>query len=639
MMKFFRKYNKQLLAFFMALLMIVFIAGSALEGLLRPDPNFEIGKSKLGSITAKDQRRATEETELLARMGQDWQRPLFSENEPLTPSDWILLSREAERMGVVPDKAVIETSPSFASQFQAIRTVAHHMKVKPDEVIAALARLQSIRQTALTMANAATPSEAEIIAAGRDSLERVKVRAVVLPAEAFVDSNATFTDAQIKEQFEKYRERERGQGLEFGYYRQPAIKVQYIKIDRDAIAGQIKIANEERRAKAYYEQHREKDPIFRRKSEDMRVYDVEIGPPAPTPTLYVDWEQAAETAKTELRKEMASENVQRIVDWLIPTMTEAWMGLTPAETGYKTAPTDVAQADYYAKLVERMPPGLRFPDTVTIHTTEFFTQADATKVPELGPLSVRSGQSLMARSFGSVVFNNEKIVEKIPDNERSNSSDYLALHQTGTIPLSDGKSGNVYVFRVVDFRPGGPAESVDQVREEVIADLRLMQGFEKAKVRAESLRSCCLANDPLKDAYEADPELAAFRESGEGTKTGYFEPAPFSRIGQAPAWKGRPADGAFVGGGLGKLSNKAIDSIFAMGQGGDKFAVLELPERGAVMTVEWVENVAAQEEEFASQRNIIVSQLSDSRFRDFVNDWFDPEKIRARNGFDLIRQR
>ncbi len=93
MMKFFRRYNKHLLAFFLALLMIVFIGGSALEGLLKPDPNVEIAKSNLGSITQQDQRVANDETRLLEMMGQDWQRPLFSDNDPITTADWVLLSR------------------------------------------------------------------------------------------------------------------------------------------------------------------------------------------------------------------------------------------------------------------------------------------------------------------------------------------------------------------------------------------------------------------------------------------------------------------------------------------------------------------------------------------------------------------
>ena len=210
MMKFFRKYNKQLLAFFMVLLMIVFIGGSALQGLLAPDLNVEIAKSNLGSITQQDQREASDETRILESMGQDWQRPLFGDTDPITPVDWILLSREAEKLGVSVDEAAIETSPNFEPAMDQVRRVAHAMRIKPSTVIAAMAKLQTIRQAAMSIAAASAPSEAEIISAARNSMERVKIRAVLLPAEAFVDQKATFSEAQIKEQFDKCRDRERG---------------------------------------------------------------------------------------------------------------------------------------------------------------------------------------------------------------------------------------------------------------------------------------------------------------------------------------------------------------------------------------------------------------------------------------------
>ena len=634
MMRFFRKYNKQLLAFFMALLIIVWIGGSALQGLLKPDLNVEIAKSNLGSITQHDQRAANDETHILESMGQNWQRPLFSDTDPIQPVDWILLSREADKLGVSVDEASIQTNSSFEPMMDRVRIVAHNLRVKPSMVISAMAKLQAIRQAAISIATASMPSEADVIRAARNSMERVKIRAVLLPAEAFVDQNASFSEAQIKEHFNKYRDKERGPGLQFGYFRKPGIKVQYIKVDRDAIAAKVGVPNEERKAKAYYEEHREKDPAFRRKPEEM------VAPPdGPQPPVYVEWEQAREIAIAKLRKDYADENVQRIVDWLMTMMSEPWIGITPSDSGYKAAPAEVADLDYYNKLIKRLPPPLQFENTVTVHTTDFFMQQDAAKVPELGPLSVRSGQGLVAKAFGTIAFNNEAIVTSIPKREKINVADYLARYQTAPSPLADPHNGNVYIFRVIESQPGGPSESVDQVRDQVIADLRLQKGFEAAKARAQSLRSCCQASEPLKDAYEADSELAAFRATGEGSKTGYFEPPPFSRIGQTPAWKERPADGVFVGGGLGKLPNEAIDAIFAITSATDKLAELELPDRAAVMTVEWVETIPPQEEEFATTRKSLVTQLTDSRWREFVNDWFDPEKIRARTEFSLIRNR
>ncbi len=50
MMKFFRKYNKVLLAVFMALLMIVFVGGSALQSLLAPQRDPVLAESALGPV-------------------------------------------------------------------------------------------------------------------------------------------------------------------------------------------------------------------------------------------------------------------------------------------------------------------------------------------------------------------------------------------------------------------------------------------------------------------------------------------------------------------------------------------------------------------------------------------------------------
>lgn len=628
MMKFFRRYNKQLLAFFMALLMIVFIGGSALQGMLRPDPNFDIAKSSLGSISQKDQRIATSETQILESIGQNWQHPLFGDT-PITTMDWILLSREAEKMGISIDEKAIETSPSFPAN--EINSVARRLRMKPSMIVNAMAKLQAIRQAAVSIATAATPSEAEVISAARNSMERAKIRAVLLPAEAFVDKNASFSDAEIKAQFDKYKDREPGQGLQFGYYQKPGIKVQYIKVDRDIVASNVRIPNEERKAKAYYEENKAKDAAFRRKPEELTA-----PPEGPQPTPYVDWEQAKDAAVAKLRKDTADKDVQQIVDWLLSTMNDSWIGATVSESGYKQPPAEVTSLEYYEKMIKRLPGPLQFGNAVTVHSTDFFTQQDATKVPEIGSLSVRSGSSLIARSFGSVAFENEAIIPSIPKNEKVNASEYIAKFQTSPLALTDSRTGNAYLFRVIDAKPGGPSESVDQVRERIIADLRLQKGFEAAKARAHSLGTC---TEPLKDAYEADPDLAAFRQSAEGPKTGFFEPPAFSRIGQTPAYRQRPADGIFAGGGLGKLPNETVDAIFAMAHGADKIAVFELPERAATLVVELVEIVPPQEEEFAGSRKELSTRLADNRWRELVNDWFDPEKIRARNGFELIRSR
>ncbi len=640
MMKFFRKYNKQLLAFFMAALMVVFIGGSALQGLLTPQSNPEIARSKYGSIMLVDQQRAADETRILESIGQNWQRPLFGSAKALEKVDWILLSREAGKMGVTVDEAAVQTSPGFESRFSQIQLVAHQLRIKPNVIIAAIAKLQSIQQAAVAVAGSSIPGEAEVIRAARDALEKVSIRAVLLPAEAFVDNTNEFTSEEMTAQFEAFREREKGPGINFGYYQEPRIKLQYLKIDRDAIAKNIGIPNLERKARTFYEQHRATDLSFRRDSAELAATDpaeegLIVGPPAPKPTLWKDWEDAKETAVDKLREQFADEFVQRIVDWVIPITAEAWIDAAKGESRYRKAPTEVASLDYYDRLLERLPQSLKYPETVAVHVSDFFTREKAPSVPGIGATIVRGGQGLIARNLGELAFRNEAIVPKIPQDEGAGASEYLALYQTCSHPLSDFRNGDVYLFRVVEAKPGAAAESVDQVRDQIVADLRLERGFELAKKRAGSLQSCA-ANEPLRSAYEKDVDLAAFRETGEGAKTGYFEPPPFSRVPRGLAADGRPADGVYVGGGLGKLANDLVDTCFALADAQQKTAVLDLPDRAAVVVVEWVETIPAGEDDFNSLRGQLVTQLTDNRWRDFVDDWLDPERVRARTGFELV---
>ena len=86
MMKFFRKHNKELLVVFMAALMVVFVGGSALTSLLKPQgTNDVLAHSDLGDLTQRDLIQANAMTELLDRLGHSWQQPLGPlGTEPIT---------------------------------------------------------------------------------------------------------------------------------------------------------------------------------------------------------------------------------------------------------------------------------------------------------------------------------------------------------------------------------------------------------------------------------------------------------------------------------------------------------------------------------------------------------------------------
>lgn len=640
MMKFFRKHNKKLLAFFMVLLMIVFVGGSALDRLLQPTVDRVVGTSHGEEISYNDLRIAEDTTQILdyfGPLGVDWERPLPGVVKPLETIDWVLLVREAKRLGMATDLAAVRQSLGAQT---GIDDIARQIRRKPSRILQAMAEYFSVRDTAKVIGDAAIPSEAELLAAARTVLEKVRINAVVLPAEAFADADAEFTEEEIEKQFSTYRDREPGPGLAFGYYVPPVVKVQYIKIDRNAVAEgalEAKPKYFERQAKSFYDEQREQDPSFRRTPrEDWPATGEEAGeeslegPPEPT---YSSWEAAREMAIGMVSEQEAQLAVERLADWLDQRLAEDWLGVDYRESGYKIAPESVSKLEHYERVLENVPRTIAYPQAISTGVTDLMARDEAGDVPGLGQASFIPERGPIQR-LGTLAFRTEAIVPTIPKGKGTNPSDYLASFQTSRYPLTDS-DGDVYLFRVIDVREGHPAESVDEVRESVVADLRLMQAFDAAKARAESLRGCG-DSVTLQEAYESDEVLVALQFTEPGAGSGYYEPPAFSRANEFEATTGMASGPTFVAGGIGSLPKEAIEKCFALSDAMEKITTLELRQRPAVIVVEWVETRYADGEEFAEMRERFVGRLSRSRLQAAISEWFDPEKVRARNGLTLV---
>lgn len=642
MMKFFRKHNKTLLAIFMSGLMIVFIGGSALQGFLTPQSDQVIATSIFGNISLLDQQEAKRVTDILDQVGQDWSRPISGAPEPLQTMEWILLAREAERYGVGVNIAEVRASTVSDQILSQLEFLSRRLRVRADVIRQAVAQFRAVQSTAWLVAGSALPSESELRIAARNVLEEVQIRTVVLPAQAFVDEAAEFTDAEIDAHFEAYRQKEPGLGLNFGYFLPPELKVQYVKIDRDAIKETIGVANLERKAKTYYEKTRGYNFRFRRPAEEIAETDSAgtgdvAGPPSDEVPPYMDWEDAKPAAIDVLKEQYADEAAERMAAWLAEFVAEDWLVMDRGEDGYNVVPESAKSMDIYDKMLERMPPSLRFPGSVTTAVSDLFNYDDAQSVPGIGMSAFRPERGAF-RTFRAVAFKTKAIVPTIPQDSGVNPYEYLAPYQTCRYALRDSSTGDYYVFRVVGSRAGRPAESVDVVRDRLLADMRLQRGFELAKERAGSLKDCA-GYDSLKEAYEGDLELVAFRESGESINSGFFDPGPFTRVQRRDAARGRGDRGVYVGPGVGTLSNDVVDQCFALAEADQKIVAIELLERAAVLLVEWVETIRADEDDFNELKTQLFLKMADARLQAAISDWLDPEQIRARTGFALVTDR
>jgi len=654
MLKFFRKYNKMLLAVFGVLLMIVFVGGSALESLWTPKANALMAESKLGPIELSHQQYAQATTTLLDRMGFNWRQPFGGGGEPLTIIDWILLTREAHQYQTEPSPEAVrawlegQTTPEGRNLLDGVDMFARRLGVKTTRILQAIAEFRAVQVTVQAMSGAAAASTPAIRTAARDALEQVKVNAVVLPATAFADDKGQFSENEVEAQWQKYRDAKPQGGLNFGYYVEPTLTVQYVKIDRDAIAERIGVPNIEKRAKRYFEENRERDPAFRRPPEDRKPGDAgddaeatpdavadeagtDAGEEEEQKSPYLGWEEAMEIAMDTVRRQHADDAADRIANWMCSYESERWLEVQRGKDGYKPAPEGAATLDSYGRMIEVMPPSIGYPEAVSVKVTPPFDKADARTVAEIGPAMYRPARGA-AQAFGMLAFRSQPIVPTVPAESGADYADYLAVYQTCPFPLSDG-DGNLYVFRVVDSVLGHASESVDEVRDRVVADLRLLGGYELAESWADTLIHWEGA-ESLEAAYNADTELSSLFASDKGLGGGYYTSPFVSRPGRGSE-AGGFGDNVFAGGGLGIVPGDIATEWFALEYTAERMKTFKLPERAAVFVVEWSETQPARIEEYENSKKQIAQNIARYRAEDAIDAWLNPENIRARNAFEL----
>lgn len=704
MMKFFRKYNKILLAVFMTLLMIVFVAAQAFESFLAPNPGAVTAwSSTLGPITHGEMQDYAARLNVASRLVSDrlgnpmpWQFRLIGPQEAqaagfmptdISPMDMILLNREAEKLGFVPNAAPIRDAwMSSSDAKRVIDKLSFDARMNPELLFQTTAEINNVAAVARSMALAARPSEAEIRAAAKEALDKIRIQAVVLNAKAFEDMNYEPTEEEMQAHFKAHQSKEPGIGVEeFGYVVPPTVKLQYVAIDGNVIAEELKAAAEMdlkaaedpnlkgnalghdivRAARRYFNDNRTKDPAFQRSIPPVTIEPAAGGtdsatdegtdsagdepavdpgksgaqaedaaPPAAATggaaapvdnSLYMTWEEARPLAVEIECRRRAEEIAASLATWIVQQSSEAWRDAERGPDRYRKLPQGVDADDYYTRLVKSAPRQLSYPAAVSVHATGFFTAAEASQVDVLGrTISGNSG-------FSRLPFNYQGITE-IPD--QGSPGDYLALYETSRATLTDPFTSQTFVFRPIATRTPHPADSLDEVRDKVLKDMRMLDAYKKAKERAEYIASAARQPDQtLKSAFEADPEIAKLKlDVMKARDLTFVEPEPFAKV--IPDWAGLPAGPrarpSFVPG-LGIVSRPAVEKMFELAHD-NGLAVIEEPQGPKVYVVRAEEFLPGREDEFENMRDSLVNRMTNGRMGNILAAWFAPDAIRARTG-------
>lgn len=648
MMQFFRKYNKTLLAVFMAFLMVVFVGGSALQSLVAPDPRGEVRwNSDFGEITQGNLNDMDVKMKLASAF--------YPRLPDLQPVDLILLLREAESFGLQPDAAALQAQLPEDLKTNIAR-FASQQHQRPGAVFQAMAEMETVQKMLAAMTSSYEPTEAELRAAAEEVLRKAKVEAVVLPAKVFVQKDQTFSEAELQAQFEKYRETAPGIGLHFGYVLPPAVKIEYVEVQHAMILDSLQQAVADaktnalgrllvNRAERFYKDERATNKLFKKKAEekqpdeggadDTKADGEDAAEDEPT---YMSWEEARGIALEDVLNKEASKRAERLAKELIRKDNSLWIDQPMREDHYRERPKGVDSSDYYGDLIESLESKYRYPGALAIKASKYFTQDEASEVPGIGGIGGAVGGS-NAR-LRELAFRVEGLAT-IPD--PGMAREFMSLYQTCHYPIKSFVNNNYYVFRVVGTKDSRPAERLDQVRDKVVHDLRTLRGFEAAKEQAHTIREGMGLGLPMKEAFENDGEISRLREQSAANERAlqYITPPPFSAtsIGYYYSMMQRGATKHYpVSIGSNSVPYEEIQKVFALEGAVDQTTIIELEDNPTVLLVRVLEFEPAREDGYERFRSMIAQGLRSSRVGMVVKQWFDPDSIKARTNAKNVQE-
>ncbi|MFI4897944.1 MAG: hypothetical protein ACIARR_08975 [Phycisphaerales bacterium JB059] len=532
MLKFLRKYNLVIMVIGGSLLMVVFLLQPILTR-LAPDP----GKRKVATvadgatITRADLSSAANDIAILNRF-----MPFLVSGMNLDPDNkddhYFLLLREAHRSGLVgepgdgldwiPELAVEAARgvvaepyirqgypPALVSQIlnspaqlQQIADTAAQLQPRlienrsaiargigrgatEDRVDRALANARGITRLRSRYRSALRLSDRVAIAEASKDMDSAVADVITLPASIFADDTPEPTQEQLQAHFEQFAAEIPGSGdMGFGYRQPPSIKLAWLTLDPSAIAEAIQLDPVEVRKR--YAQNRDEHPG--------------------------EFAEEREAIETEMRNALV-ESIMVEADGIIRReVLVATRRLEEDPQGYKILPEDWADTrprltQIATTLADELSEsqGFRIPiPEVTVRNADWLTSRDLSQLMPIGRAGIRVGaQPVRVYELPAIVRENETGFES-------------PLKAQVGLPLVEfpglDANGRRFYFTILAARPESPPDALDDVREEVLADVREKLAYERLLAEKDNLVQLAQADglsaiEALFSTVEGEPEL------------------------------------------------------------------------------------------------------------------------------------
>lgn len=496
-----------------------------------------------------------------------------------TALTWMAMYREAQAAGFSTSPAQVEARLQTLQDVglkaedlkQVINRVAGGNRARLIEILRPDMTLRSYINWLSEVLSAAVDPELRTDFAQMD--ERIKVRLAVLKAADLVGEVKAATDAELQAQFDKGKAFLAGQGPDGCGYRIPdKAALEYLEADPAAFEAAVAAKITDADIKKYYEEN--KDAEFLAPPEEPKPGDKKPDEAAPPEKKYQPLAKVSDDIRKKLVRQEASLQARELLN---ANVTEI--------RGHKT------------------PPDLRI-------------WADGKKIRFVSDPALRSKEELAAlKGLGDATHGNDRLPDvalAVAPLMKDAAKARLALMETSDVfAVPDG---GAYAFRVAAVKANHEPAALKDVREKVLADVRLAKAFDLARERGKKLL----------EAAEAKGLEAAAKDAG--VKAPESDYVPRERM--------FPYGGQFITipttlPGVG-ANRQVVSECFRLAAEGKKLSLVTLAEPREVVVAELVDRKAPREAAYDMMRPALAERIGQQVARQALTGALDLGAVQRR---------
>ncbi len=625
----FRENSRVLLLLFMSLLLVIFLLGNVVGRGNRGDQfrDAEIGTAFGGEKVMLSQ---------VNRTGEDWQMaetllPEMRGVRSQIPSDNLLylLTREAELAGVRVGPEEVRTHLVQLGDAQNFALERFRRQGRSlESIYEGIGRALSVMEyLTLQIDSVSGDSIPQLKHAYQQQLQSAVVNYAVLDDKAWLSQAPEPTPQEIEEHFAEAKDRttqHSTDAISFGYRVPEKVEIEYLTVDpRDLVN---KMIVRDREVERFYEENKAR---YTKRVVQSQPASAPAGTPPPqAQVVQLTLDECREAVKNDLRQQRASEEAGALVNRIQEELRRPWTA-PPSADGTRPVPT--APAPSFEEL--RAKYSTQYP--VMYRKTNLVERPELMRDPDLASYRATFDQRQFA--LAQQAFN----VEGLTDGKAAPSLPLLKpMEPSNVFVVLHGKQPyQSMVFRVVRAVPAGPPASLDDVKSQVIDNLKLIKAHalagEWARKLADAAREKGL-DAAVSDAAELKAILTAADGPPVGTQPTTAPAKEFTKeLGPHTEEKftRRSANLAF-----GVQNSKLPTEIFDLTQTTATTAahtVVMLPVAGNFRWViaELIKVNPIYEGEFDTLRPMVAASRSRQLTQMFLQTWLDPAHIELRTGF------